>query len=802
MKRKMLTFFVAVCFIVGMFPTAAFSAVRIIPLTQTATANLGFQLTDGAYQLNEDVEIDGSLKIPKNQTVILDLNGYGIQQKSGVFASVVYMEENSSLELNDSRATEANSLKFNGGYITDGTTTQDTITEAFSGGGVYVSSGAELTVNAGTICFCEATCAGGIYIASGGKTVMNGGEIKGCVAQTMAMVGGVYVSENAQLEMNGGKIDYCYGYNSGGGLFAVGVNNKGIMKMSGNARIDYGYLLRSSTDTSDPILTYGVENNGTLYAGGGEVYGFGNGGEVVKYGDNETDFYNSDEMQHVGWFDYRYILNNGTIGAGVFHQKLSSNGTISGGTFYEKVLSSSTVGIVTGGTFLGEVQNICTVTFETDGGSTAPEKQWRANASATKPKNPTKSGCLFEGWYNGAEKFDFTQNVTENITLTAHWSDPERFSLQVGGTYWFDLSDTDIPGEVNDGSHLEIGENLPDATLHYVPFTYVGTIASYALNDTEDKTTEENLRSVFLADANITVCTSWNNLHEKNLIYGTEYASGGVNYTMRAPSGGSSSTGSKNNMSGLPAHNDWDTVTNKDPNLIKTLNTRLSSQTLSFAQDLSASDSEKTVIRGKDCDEYRQKWMESDKNLQFNNVGYRPLLELPYTLEKTDVKEITLDFNGGSVGTSSVINMVVAAAKPFTAPQCGGIVAPSSNQTDCCWIDENGGIYAPGDSVPSNVTKLTARWLSANQAELILTETEYYAANCTGTLYIAAYSSAYSSNMLADVWEKEVGAKVERGKLADLELDITGADTIKLFSWKEELVPECANAVWNIKSSQ
>ena len=46
-------------------------------------------------------------------------------------------------------------------------------------------------------------------------------------------------------------------------------------------------------------------------------------------------------------------------------------------------------------------------------------------------------------------------------------------SLTAGNTYYFDLSNEGIPGTIND--------DLPDTTLHYVPFTYAGTIDAYVL---------------------------------------------------------------------------------------------------------------------------------------------------------------------------------------------------------------------------------------------------------------------------------------------------------------------------------
>ena len=47
-------------------------------------------------------------------------------------------------------------------------------------------------------------------------------------------------------------------------------------------------------------------------------------------------------------------------------------------------------------------------------------------------------------------------------------------SLTEGSTYYFDLSNEGVPGTIND--------DLPDTTLHYVPFTYAGEITAYVLH--------------------------------------------------------------------------------------------------------------------------------------------------------------------------------------------------------------------------------------------------------------------------------------------------------------------------------
>ncbi len=48
------------------------------------------------------------------------------------------------------------------------------------------------------------------------------------------------------------------------------------------------------------------------------------------------------------------------------------------------------------------------------------------NGNIVKPEDPTKEGYIFEGWYYGDEKFDFTTKITQNMTLTAKWKKVEE----------------------------------------------------------------------------------------------------------------------------------------------------------------------------------------------------------------------------------------------------------------------------------------------------------------------------------------------------------------------------------------
>lgn len=61
-----------------------------------------------------------------------------------------------------------------------------------------------------------------------------------------------------------------------------------------------------------------------------------------------------------------------------------------------------------------------TVTFKSEGASDEVKKILHGNA-AVKPKDPEREGFIFDGWYRGAERYDFSVPVSENIELVAKW---------------------------------------------------------------------------------------------------------------------------------------------------------------------------------------------------------------------------------------------------------------------------------------------------------------------------------------------------------------------------------------------
>ena len=291
--------------------------------------------------------------------------------------------------------------------------------------------------------------------------------------------------------------------------------------------------------------------------------------------------------------------------------------------------------------------------------------------------------------------------------LLANDSPDEQFSLTPGGTYYFDLSAMGIPGNVNDA--------LLDGSLHWVPFTYVGAINAYSRNSegvSTDDTVKPYDHSLFVADYAVTHTVSWDDLNTKGLIFGKNYASGGVDYTLRAPSVGSNSTGSGESQHDTPSNNEWDRILDKNSGYIQNWN-----EMYSWGQDTVSDDASNRAIRGYNA---ARTWGYSSSSSRYVFLGFRPVLEVlnPDTLGSDGLKVVTLDLGGGTLGNSSEdIQIIVKTGSEFTAPMSGGLTRPDGN-TDSyfMWLGSNGKLYAPGASVPADVTELTVQWTAPTYA--------------------------------------------------------------------------------------
>ena len=333
------------------------------------------------------------------------------------------------------------------------------------------------------------------------------------------------------------------------------------------------------------------------------------------------------------------------------------------------------------------------------------------------------AATLKSGW---GERYSLNK---VNGTLTVENQPDEQFTLAPGGRYYFDLSTMNIPGTVN--------SNLPDSTLHYVPFTYVGTVNAYKLTS-ETATTNEYAQqnkyahSLFVADYAVTHKVNWNNLDTASLIFGKDYVAGGVDYTLRAPSCGSGFTGSGDSECGTPQSNEWDAVLDKNSGYIQNWN-----KMYSWGQDTSSYELWYRALRGSNS---ARRWLHSYAKSSYSNRGFRPVLEVrnPNTLGPDGLKVVTLDLGGGKLGNSSEdIQIIVKTGSKFTAPASDGMTRPDGDTGNFfMWRGSNGKFYVPGDSVPADVTALTVQWTAPTYTVTLNTNgSTINSGNVTGYTY-------------------------------------------------------------------
>lgn len=378
----------------------------------------------------------------------------------------------------------------------------------------------------------------------------------------------------------------------------------------------------------------------------------------------------------------------GKIEGGTFKSGVENNGSITGGTFSGAVTGTGTI---TGGIFTGTVADtltiadsaMVTVTFD----SGVPAQKLLRGRTIQQP-TVRRDGYTFGGWYNGDTLFDFTQPVTENVTLTAKWTLEEQFSPSVGETYYFDLSGVGLPGG-------KVNAALPDTTLHYVPFTFAGTVDAY--KDGSDS----YIHNLLIANYNILTGVSYKvDLLNKDYFGGREYAAGNLSYQLRVPSvGGYSST-----------TNEWDTILAKGSALIPNTDSLASigSDLITETSPGSYSDYY-CVVRGGSAGAADRSYVDP-----FDEYGYRPVLELldaAALLGGDGLRGVTLELSGGKLGESGTIQILVKAGEGFAAPTASGLTRPAGNSdTYFAWQDEAGNIYAPGSTVPATVNTLCALW--------------------------------------------------------------------------------------------
>lgn len=400
-------------------------------------------LNSGTYYLCNNVKLTQALVIQGDVT--LDLNGFVLQHENRDANDSVIKIESGTLTLVDSHpdaihkfvkeATGLWTLNENagteivkGGVITGGIGREHSFSSVYGsisengGGGVFINQDTSFVMEGGNIVGCSAVgehnTAGGVLVARSASFVMKAGKITGCTA---ARGGGVYVADRdgdyalGSFTMNGGTIEWCVAYGSAAYDDGGGVNNLGSFTMNGGT-------IRNCT----------------------AAYGYGGGISSLRNITICGDAFVRDCTARQDKSSAMYLNPSNPADRAV----------IEGGTFRGNIYASpycTGMVAVTGGTFdPGQPNGITlfTVTFNSNGGSDVPG-QIRANAAATKPADPTRSGYVFAGWYTDeacTEVYDFDKIVTENITLYAKWAEAPQYYYYGGTTTDTDNADEDKKG--------------------------------------------------------------------------------------------------------------------------------------------------------------------------------------------------------------------------------------------------------------------------------------------------------------------------------------------------------------------
>lgn len=351
-------------------------------------------------------------------------------------------------------------------------------------------------------------------------------------------------------------------------------------------------------------------------------------------------------------------------------------------------------------------------------------------------------GVMQTGWHEDIPGYEGRALFFDDYGVLRNSRDPdapdEQFRLELGGTYYFDLSGEDIPGTVNGGTPNGAAA-LPDTSLHWVPFTYTGTVDAYRIQSEGVMTDEfaEAFRfphSLFVADYNVTYDVSWDALAQKYRIFGNLYESRGVFYMLRAPSAGSGDEGWEIDESkhGVPEGNEWDTILDKAKQGYRDNTSgyiKNWSELYSWGQETNVDTSRPyRTIRGKVSSRF---YNHGDYSHHSDYIGYRPVLEIQsskYLYDGTaltfgSLRTVHIDLNGGSIGGNieGTVKIVAISGKAFTAPGTGGLIRPNRDSwgTYFRWLGSDGNLYAPGSEVPGNVTGLTALWVAIPQFDLV-----------------------------------------------------------------------------------
>ena len=220
-------------------------------------------------------------------------------------------------------------------------------------------------------------------LASSELNIKNTGQQEGEIIN--GSENGIQINGDAKLRIYGGTID-------------------SIIKYYGNAEFYlYGGTIKRNIEFDASIFTI---PNAVLYANGGIVEG-----KLLIYARQNDKLTIRTEKSAASMTTFKGFVMNCKIEGGIF------SGAVDGSCQIE---NSAKV----------------TVDFDTKGSGPIPQQKVLRGQKAQDPGVPVQVGYAFDGWYvsgNPNPKWDFSDCVTDNLNLEAHWNKVYQVTLQTNG---------------------------------------------------------------------------------------------------------------------------------------------------------------------------------------------------------------------------------------------------------------------------------------------------------------------------------------------------------------------------------
>ena len=250
------------------------------------------------------------------------------------------------------------------------------------------------------------------------------------------VIGRVETSYTVSLDLNGHKLEMGDD-NTISLLDSSELNIKNAGQQEGEIingskrgiRINEGAKLRVYGGTIDSIITY--YDSAEFYLYGGTIK------RNIQFCENIQSIPNA------------VLYANGGIVEGDLPIKTDQNDKLTIHTENSAASMTTFKGIVSnckieGGIFSGIVDRSCqiensakvTVDFDTKGVGSIPQQEVLRGQKAQDPGALVQDGYVFEGWYvsgNPNPKWDFSDSVTDNLKLEAHWNKVYQVALQTNG---------------------------------------------------------------------------------------------------------------------------------------------------------------------------------------------------------------------------------------------------------------------------------------------------------------------------------------------------------------------------------